>query len=130
MSQQRPNDKAHREIFDAGEQVRRKVLGDTWVDRQLNPLATEVAWGGIWTRPGLELKQRSLIVIALLMSMGKEAELAGHIRGAVNNGCTELEIQETMLQTTVYTGMPVGVSMFRVADRAIKELKEEGLLKS
>lgn len=51
-------------------------------------------------------------------------------RGAINNGCTELEIQETMLQTSIYCGIPAGVSMFRVADRVIKQLKEEGVLKS
>lgn len=116
-------------------------MGDDYVDRNMKPdttdfmtsmqhLATEAAWGTIWTRPGLELKQRSLIVIALLMSQGKEAELTGHLRGAVNNGCTELEIQETMLQTSIYCGIPSGVSMFRVADRVLKQLKEEGVLKS
>lgn len=124
-------------------------------------LATEAAWGTIWTRPGLELKQRSLIVIVLLMSQGKEAEVRDLVgrsyvrtdgpqvcwtsevsnkssvmycthlgcRGAVKNGCTELEIQEAMLQTSVYCGIPTGVSMFRVADGVIKQLKEEGLLK-
>lgn len=51
-------------------------------------------------------------------------------RGAANNGCTELEIQETMLQAAVYCGIPTGVSMFRVADRVIKQLKEEGFFKS
>ncbi|KAF9448210.1 hypothetical protein P691DRAFT_781287 [Macrolepiota fuliginosa MF-IS2] len=157
MSQQRPNEQAHRELFQAGEQVRRKVMGDAWVDNSLKStgettnmiqgttdfmatmqhLATEAAWGTIWTRPGLELKQRSLINIALLMSLGKETEvggatkidyLSGHLRGAVNNGCTEIEIQETMLQTSVYCGIPCGVHMFRVADRVLKQLKEEGLL--
>jgi 4-carboxymuconolactone decarboxylase len=51
-------------------------------------------------------------------------------RGAVNNGCTEIEIQETMLQTSAYCGAPTGVSMFRVADKVIKQLKEEGLLRA
>jgi len=140
MSQEKPNANAHNELFQAGEKVRRKVLGDAWVDGNMKSdttefmasmqhLATEAAWGTIWTRPGLELKQRSLIVIALLMSQGKEAEFAGHLRGAVINGCTELEIQEAMLQTSIYCGIPTGVSMFRVADRVITQLKEEGLLK-
>lgn len=116
-------------------------MGDDYVNRNIKSdttdfmssmqhLTTEIAWGTIWTRPGLELKQRSLIVIALLTAQGKEAELTGHLRGAVNNGCTELEIQETMLQTAVYCGIPTGVSMFRVADRVIKQLKEEGVLKA
>ncbi|KAF8187482.1 CMD-domain-containing protein [Pholiota molesta] len=134
-----PNEEAHKELYDAGIVMRRKVMGDAYVDNQLKQgvseimkpmqeLATEAAWGTIWTRPGLELKQRSLIVIALLASQGKEAELTGHIRGAVNNGATEIEIRETLLQTATYSGIPTGMLSFRVADAAIKKLKEEGKL--
>ncbi|KXN89746.1 4-carboxymuconolactone decarboxylase [Leucoagaricus sp. SymC.cos] len=141
MSQQTPNENVHRELYEAGEKMRRKVMGDAWVDgsakpdntdfmRSMQEIGTEVAWGTIWTRPGLELKQRSLINIALLTAAGKEVELRAHLRGAARNGCTEIEIQETMLQTTIYCGMPAGVSMFRIADQAIKQLKEEGYFKS
>ncbi|TFK44196.1 CMD-domain-containing protein [Crucibulum laeve] len=136
---ERPNEAAHKELYDAGIQVRRKVMGDAYVDNQLKQgvsefmrplqeLATEAAWGTIWTRPGLELKQRSLIVIALLASQGKEAELTGHIRGAVNNGASEIEIRETLLQAATYCGIPTGMLSFRVADKAIQQLKEEGKL--
>ncbi|KIM45468.1 hypothetical protein M413DRAFT_442136 [Hebeloma cylindrosporum] len=131
-------DAAHKELLEAGMKMRRKVMGDAYVDKQLQQssdfmkpmqdLAMEAAWGTIWTRSGLELKQRSLIVIALLASQGKEVELAAHIRGAVNNGATEIEIRETLLQTATYSGMPTGVSAFRVADVVIKQLKEEGKL--
>ncbi|KAJ3497602.1 hypothetical protein NLJ89_g10329 [Agrocybe chaxingu] len=136
---ERPNDGAHQELYDAGMVMRRKVMGDEYVDSQLakgtsefmkpmQELATEAAWGTIWTRPGLELKQRSLIVIALLASQGKEAELAGHIRGAVNNGASEIEIRETLLQTATYSGIPTGMSSFRVAEDIIRKLKGEGNL--
>jgi len=131
----------HKELYDIGIAVRRKVMGDEYVDRQLKgtsefmkpmqDLVTEAVWGTIWTRPGLELKQRSLIVIALLASQGKRAEpeLAAHIRAAmVNNGVSEIEVQETLLQTATYCGMPSGMSGFRVADAVIKALKEEGQL--
>ncbi|KJA23331.1 hypothetical protein HYPSUDRAFT_66321 [Hypholoma sublateritium FD-334 SS-4] len=135
----RPNEDAHKELFDAGMAVRRKVMGDEFIDnmvkqgvsdfmRPMQQLATEAAWGTIWTRPGLELKQRSLIVIALLASQGRENELAHHIRGAITDGCTEVEIQETLLQTAIYSGMPTGMSSFRAADALIKKLKEEGKL--
>ncbi|KAL0956715.1 hypothetical protein HGRIS_002837 [Hohenbuehelia grisea] len=135
----RPNEAAHKELYDAGMVYRRKVMGDEYVDNQLakgvsefmrpmQELATEGAWGTIWTRPGLELKQRSLIVVALLASQGKQAELTGHIRGAVNNGATEVEIRETLLQTAVYSGMPTGMESFRVAEAALTKLKEEGKL--
>ncbi|KAF8893345.1 CMD-domain-containing protein [Infundibulicybe gibba] len=113
----RPDEAAHEELYNAGLVYRRRVMGDAYVDNQLQKnvsefmkpmqqLATEAAWGTIWTRPGLELKQRSLINIALLASQAKEAELGGHIRGAVNNGATEIEIRETLLQTAMYYGIP------------------------
>ncbi|KAI3618865.1 4-carboxymuconolactone decarboxylase [Moniliophthora roreri] len=139
----RPNEQAHKEIYDAGMVVRRRVLGDEFVDNQLAKGASEfmrpmqeVAWGSIWTRPGLESKQRSLITIALLAFQAKHAELAGHIRipvpisrGAVANGATETEIRETLLHTSVYCGIPTGMESFRVAEEAVKKLKAEGLLK-
>ncbi|KAF8876691.1 CMD-domain-containing protein [Gymnopilus junonius] len=139
MSNTRPNESAHKELYEAGMVMRRKVMGDDYVNNQLKQgasdfmkpmqeLATEAAWGTIWTRPGLELKQRSLIVIALLASQGKEAELRGHLRGAVNNGASEIEIRETLLQAATYSGIPTGMLSFRVADEVIKKLKEEGKL--
>ncbi|KAF9467455.1 CMD-domain-containing protein [Collybia nuda] len=135
----RPNEQAHNELYDAGMTIRRKVMGDEYVDAQLKKgvsefmkpmqqLTTEVAWGTIWTRPGLELKQRSLINIALLAFQGKEAELAGHVRGAIGNGATEIEIRETLLHTAVYCGIPTGMESFRVAEAALTKLKEEGKL--
>ncbi|KAJ8472899.1 hypothetical protein ONZ45_g16495 [Pleurotus djamor] len=158
-SSSRPNESAHQEIYDAGMQYRRKVLGEEYVDNQLQKvrrivepdghvilttitpmkgvsefmkpmqqLTTEVAWGTIWTRSGLELKQRSLVCIALVASQGKEAELGAHIRGAVNNGATEVEIREVLLQTAVYCGIPTGMVSFRVAEAALNKLKEEGKL--
>jgi len=64
-------------------------------------------------------------VIALLASQGKETELAVHIRGAVNNGASEIEIRETLLQTATYCGMPTGMASFRVGDAVMKKMKEE-----
>ncbi|RDB16897.1 4-carboxymuconolactone decarboxylase [Hypsizygus marmoreus] len=136
-SSDRPNEEAHNDLYRAGIVLRRQVMGDEYVDNQLKKgvsefmkpmqeLTTEVAWGTIWTRPGLELKQRSLINIALLAFQGKEAELAGHIRGAAGNGASEIEIRETLLQTAVYCGIPTGMESFRVAEAAITKLKAEG----
>ncbi|KAG6917227.1 hypothetical protein DXG01_003341 [Tephrocybe rancida] len=151
----RPDAEAHEELYKAGMVLRRKVMGDEYVDDQLQKgtsefmrpmqeLATEAAWGTIWTRPGLELKQRSLINIALLASQGKAAELAGHIRcvnvdmkqfrnflrcelrGAVNNGASVVEIRETLLQTAVYCGIPTGMESFRVAEATLIKLEKEG----
>ncbi|KAJ7647358.1 CMD-domain-containing protein [Roridomyces roridus] len=128
----RPNEDAHQELYDAGMVVRRKVMGDEYVNKQLEKGVSdfmrpmqEVAWGTIWTRPGLEPKQRSLINIALLAAQGKPEELAGHVRGAIVNGATEEEIRETLLQTAVYCGIPTGISSFRVAEEALKKVNAE-----
>nr|GAT57671.1 4-carboxymuconolactone decarboxylase [Mycena chlorophos] len=143
---QRPNEDAHQEIYDTGMEFRRKVMGDEYVDNQLKngvsdlmkpmqqmhfPKAIhrdclEVAWGTIWARPGLELKQRSLIVVALTASQGKTEELAGHVRGAIMNGATEVEVREVLLQTAVYCGIPTGMTSFRVAEAAIAKMKAQG----
>ncbi|KAJ7188299.1 CMD-domain-containing protein [Mycena filopes] len=131
-SSTRANEGAHQELYEAGMEIRRKVMGEEYVNNQLKNGVSEfmkpmqeVAWGTIWTRPGLELKQRSLINIALLASQGKTEELAGHVRGAIGNGATELEIRETLLQTAVYCGIPTGMASFRVAEEALKKMKGE-----
>jgi len=119
-----------------GEKQRRKVLGDAHVDRATSKnitdfmrsaqdLATEAAWGTIWPREGLTHKQRSLVVVTLLSTMGKQQELAAHIKGALNNGVTEVELREVLLQVMVYTGMPNGLEAFRTADAAIQAWKAE-----
>ncbi|KAG6861913.1 hypothetical protein C0995_009863 [Termitomyces sp. Mi166 len=144
----RPQAEAHEELYNAGMVFRRKVMGDEYVDNQLAKGASEfmkpmqeVGWGTIWTRPGLELKQRSLINIALLASQGKEAEvtfgawtmamdrchsLMHSFSGAVNNGASVIEIRETLLQTAVYCGIPTGMASFRVAEAALAKLDKEG----
>ncbi|KAJ3896231.1 AhpD-like protein, partial [Lentinula edodes] len=94
-------------------------------------ILVQVGWGTIWSRPGLEPKQRSLINLALLAFQAKKAELAGHIRGAVKNGASEIEIRETLLHTSVYSVLVIdcscstGMEAFRVADEAVTKLKEE-----
>lgn len=120
------------EKFKAGMAVRRKVLGDAYVDaslekmtdftRDLQTVITEHAWGDIWTREGLDLKQRSLINISLLSALNRPHELELHLRGAINNGCTPGEIREALLQTAVYAGLPSGLDSFRVARRVFEEM--------
>ena len=86
------------DAYKNGMKVRREVMGDEFVDRALanasefsQPLQdfiTENAWGSVWCRPGLELKTRSLITVAMLTALGRQHELRGHVRGALNNGAT------------------------------------------
>ena len=123
------------EKFEEGLAVRRAVLGDAYVEkalanaddftRPLQELVTEIAWGTIWTRPGLPRATRSLINIALLSLLNRPHELKAHVRGALTNGCTREEIQEVLLQVAVYGGMPAGVDGFRVAAEALREASAE-----
>jgi 4-carboxymuconolactone decarboxylase len=121
------------EGYGRGLEVRREVLGADYVDtaidgaspftRAMQELVTEYCWGGVWSRPGLDRRTRSLLNLGMLTALNRSHELAGHVRGALNNGCTEAEIQETLLQAAVYCGMPAGMEAFRVADRVLEEAK-------
>jgi len=112
-----------------GQSMRRQVMGDAFVDRALGnateftqPLQDFVndhAWGGVWTRGGLPLKTRSLITLAALTALKCPQELKGHIRGALNNGCSMEEIRETLLHCAVYAGVPAAVDAFRAAQEAL-----------
>lgn len=114
----------------AGEQVRREVMGDAFVDRALNnatdftqPLqdfVNENAWGSVWSREGLPRKTRSLITLAALTALKCPQELKGHVRGALNNGCTVEEIREALLHCAVYAGVPAAIDAFRAAQEVIE----------
>ena len=120
--------------FDEGLKVRREVLGDEYVDnainniddfnRPLQELVTEYCWGTIWTRDGLPRKTRSLINLAMLTALNRPHEIKAHLIGALNNGCTRQEIMETLLQATVYCGVPAGVDGFRTAIAVFEEVDE------
>ncbi|KAI0121266.1 4-carboxymuconolactone decarboxylase [Xylariales sp. AK1849] len=128
--------KAHKVLFDEGLKVRYEVAGKTYVDRSLSngsseftrpmqELVTEACWGFVWSRSGLERKTRSLLNVAMLCAMHRSQELGVHVRGAINNGATEVEIRETLLQASIYAGMPVGLEGFRVAEKVLDEMKAE-----
>lgn len=88
-------------------------------------LVTESCWGSIWTRPGLELKTRSLLNLAILCALNRSPELGVHVRGALNNGASEVEIREVILQAAFYCGMPAGMEGTKVAEKVVKEWKAE-----
>jgi 4-carboxymuconolactone decarboxylase len=121
------------ELYEKGMKVRREVLGDEYVDRaaanvddfnrEFQQMVVEHAWGAIWTRPGLERKQRSLINLAILAALNRPEEFELHFRGALKNGCTEEELKETLMQIAVYCGMPTGVAAFRIARKVLAEKK-------
>ncbi|MCI2416881.1 4-carboxymuconolactone decarboxylase [Saccharopolyspora sp. K220] len=123
--------------FDEGLKARKEVLGADHVERSLakvtefsrpvQELVTEYCWGEVWTREGLERKTRSLLNLTMLTALNRMHELAVHVRGAVRNGCTQTEIQEALLQTAIYCGVPAALESFRVAERVLTELQEEGI---
>jgi len=82
---------------------------------------TRVAWGEVWTRPGLDRRTRSCITVAMLVALNRDEELALHLRGALNNGVTVDELKEVLLQTAVYCGVPAANSAFAVAARVLAE---------
>ena len=119
------------EKFDQGLAVRRAVLGDAYVDqalanatdftKPLQDLVTENCWGEIWTREVIPRKTRSLITIAILAALKAPEEIKLHVRGALRNGCTVEEIQDVLLQATVYCGVPAGIDAFRAAREVIED---------
>ena len=121
--------------FDDGMALRRQVLGDAHVERSMNgasefsaPLqewATSCGWGAVWARPGLDLRTRSLLTLVMLTALGRMHEFAVHVRGAVRNGCTEVEIREALLQSALYCGAPAALESVRVAERVLGELAAE-----
>jgi 3-oxoadipate enol-lactonase/4-carboxymuconolactone decarboxylase len=117
------------EVRDAGFSVRREVLGDAHVDLAIaatteltsdfQDFITEYAWGGIWTRPGLDRRSRSLVTLTALVANGHTEELAMHLRAARTNGVTLSEIKEVLLQTAVYCGVPAANTAFRIAQQVL-----------
>ncbi|GAA0419829.1 4-carboxymuconolactone decarboxylase [Acrocarpospora corrugata] len=125
------------ERFEAGLAMRKKVLGTEHVERSLaavsdfsrpvQELVTEYCWGEIWTREGLDPRTRSLLNLAMLTALNRGHEFAVHVRGAIANGVTESEIQEALLQAAVYVGAPAALESFRIAERTLTELREQGV---
>ena len=120
---------------ETGMRVRREVLGDAYVDQAVarttpftaafQEFITEVAWGNVWARPGLDRKTRSCITLAVLTALGCEAEIGLHVRAALANGLTPPEIAEVLLHTAVYAGVPAANRAFAVAQRALDEIAAE-----
>jgi 4-carboxymuconolactone decarboxylase len=118
-----------------GMAVRREVLGDEHVDRAIErttdftadfqDLITRYAWGEIWSRPGLDRRTRSCITLTALVALGREAELAMHVRAALRIGLTPDEIKEVLLHSAVYCGVPAANGAFAIAQEVLDEVAEE-----
>ncbi|MCD2111730.1 carboxymuconolactone decarboxylase family protein [Rhodococcus rhodochrous] len=123
---------AHRTVLDSGLAVRREVLGDEYVDAALSRNAgtdgeglqeyvSEFVWGGVWTRDGLERRDRSLVTISLLIALGQHTELATHVRTGIRNRLSRREISEAVVHATAYVGCPAGIAAMRVVQQVLVE---------
>ncbi len=120
-----------KERYKKGLQTRREVLGNEHVQHaqaKLNEFngpfqefITRYAWGEIWQRPGLTLRERSLITLAMLIALNREPEFRMHIRAAFNNGVTEEEIRELLIHAGIYCGLPAANAAIRVAEEVMAE---------
>jgi 4-carboxymuconolactone decarboxylase len=120
------------EKFKRGLALRKQVLGAEYVEKSMasadsfslpmQELSTEYCWGHVWTRPGLALRDRSLINIAMISALNRPHELKLHVKAAVNNGLSRDEIREVILQVAVYCGVPAGIDSTRIAREAFAEL--------
>ena len=116
--------------FSKGMSVRKAVLGadhvaraeanKTKLDADFQRFITETAWGTVWTRPGLARKTRHMLTLALLAALGKQEELAIHIRATRNTGVKPDELKEIFLQVAVYAGVPAANAAFAVAKKVLE----------
>ena len=119
--------------FKEGLAVRKNVLGADYVDTafqnadgdpisvEVQEMVTEFGWGVVWTRPGLPLKIRSMLNLAMLTALNRPHEFKTHLKGAINNGVTKDEIKEILFQSAVYCGWPAAIDSFRIAKRIFAE---------
>lgn len=120
------------QVRNAGNTVRREVLGDDHVDRSLanateftkpmQELVSEYCWGTIWTREHLDRRSRSILNLGMLTALNRHRELKLHVRGAINNGVSVEEIREILLQSAIYCGVPTALEAFSAAEEVLDEM--------
>jgi len=129
-----PEDITTKDLIELGMKTRREVLGDSYVDsavaasddfdRDFQELLTASAWGMVWSRDTLSKRDRSLITITLLASLGHYEELALHVKATENTGLTPADIREALLHLAIYGGIPAARNAFKVAKQALAENKQ------
>jgi 4-carboxymuconolactone decarboxylase len=122
------------ENFEQGLKLRRKMLGPEGAEKKIEgasefirPLeewVTRQCFGEAWHRPVLDHKTRSMLTLAMLVSMGQNYHVKNHVRGAIANGVTKDEIREVMMHAVIYCGLPQAVHAMLAAEEALKELKQ------
>jgi 4-carboxymuconolactone decarboxylase len=117
---------------ETGRTIMREILGEEYMDRRdsttnsfnapLREISETAAFGMLWSRPGLERKTRSLLCLAMLTALNRPHELRIHLKSALNNGATVEEIQEALLHTVAYCGIPATLDAFNVAQEVLSDL--------
>lgn len=121
--------------YKAGMQTRRKILGEQYVDAavanttpfntEFQTLITEAAWGSVWSRNTISLRERSMLTIALLAAFGHHDELAMHVRATQNTGASLDDIKEALLHVAIYAGVPAANHAFKIVAQAYNNLTKE-----
>ncbi len=116
--------------------MRRKVLGDDYVDRAIantddfnrdfQAMLTEYAWGAVWGDERLAPRDRSILNLGMIACLGRMHEFEAHFRGAMRNGLTKEELSAILRHIAVYCGFPVAVDCHRVAKQVLAEQAEKG----
>lgn len=124
------------EKFERGLALRKQVLGAAYVEKSMaaadefsmpmQELSTEYCWGHVWARPGLTLRERSIINLGMISALNRPHELKLHVKAALNNGLSRTEIREILLQVAVYCGVPAGIDSTRIAREAFAEVDAAG----
>ncbi|VWX61274.1 4-carboxymuconolactone decarboxylase (fragment) [Burkholderiales bacterium 8X] len=125
----------HSQDYENGLAIRKQVLGEDYVNATLRDagellqpfqeLLTEFAWGKVWTREGLDLKTRSLLTLAMCIALNRPHEIKLHMRGAVRNGASDIEIRELLLQAFIYCGGPACVDAANLIKTHLADIRAE-----
>ena len=123
-----------KDTYDRGMAIRRKTLGDAYVDRQtanaddfnrdFQRIVTQYCWGEAWGDDTLTPRERSILNLGMIASLGKMHEFETHVRGALTNGLTKDQIREIFIHMSIYAGVPAGVDAFRQAREVFAEQKK------
>jgi len=119
------------QVLETGFTVRRKVLGDAHVDgaisgtteftKDFQELITRYAWGTIWTRPGVDVRTRRLLVLAMMAALGRWEEFRMHISVGLTHGLETSDIKEVLLQAAIYAGVPAANTGFHIAQEELEK---------
>jgi 4-carboxymuconolactone decarboxylase len=126
-----------RDTYEAGMKVRRHILGNAHVDRasaattsvnrEFQELIIRYGWGEIWTRPGLDYRERRMLVLGTMMALGRWEEFRMHLRAALEGGMSIADIKEVFLQQAIYCGVPISNTAFHHLEEIMKEVQDKGV---